>query len=568
MSVARRVEELIEQSSLGTPIAKLLRARTTDAEVAEVRALMSKRSVSSLDPPRESLSLAHIEEDRVDETNTTNGVAMTTYPPPSPPAPPAPTQPPIRPLPVYPALRNDAGIQGNVLAAFNKDYELFMFLQLPDQAHGQAFLTDLLPLVSTNNDVGSFNQAFSAARRAGHEDPDDLSATWMAVSVTSHGLQVLDPATTTVLGQPGWDPSIARFIDGATTAPDVPTTGPEAPPTWLFGRGDQVIDLLIVLAADSAEDLVGITQEVRQIAAVHGVVSVFEQEGRSLPGIRHGHEHFGFKDGISQPGVIGFDPPDPITPNQVAGKPGTLLIEPGEFVLGYPGHNNPGRPVPSWMFDGSFVVVRRLSQDVPGWWAQAEQLSAPLNLRTEAVGAKLVGRWRSGVPVAVDPNADPRSGPDLSGDNDFDYSNDLGGAATPLCAHIRKVNPRAGSVPGQDTVSEKRILRRGIAFGAPFDPAEGKDRGPDAPRGLVFSCYQASIGDQFEFLQETWANNAAFPNPGSGPDPVIGTPGQATVQGSGVAFARFVRIEGALYAFTPSIPTLTLLANGGVLPTP
>ena len=99
---------------------------------------------------------------------------MTTYPSPGPPAPPAPAQPPIRPLPVYPALRNDADIQGNVLAAFNKDYELFMFLQLPDQPHGQAFLVDLLPLVSKNNDVASFNQAFSAARRAGHEDPDDL----------------------------------------------------------------------------------------------------------------------------------------------------------------------------------------------------------------------------------------------------------------------------------------------------------------------------------------------------------------------------------------------------------
>ncbi len=492
---------------------------------------------------------------------------MTTYPQPTPPVPPAPTQPPIRPVPPYPALLNDAGIQGNILAAFNKDYELFMFLQLPDQPRGREFLVDLVPLVSRNNDVAAFNQAFSAARREGHEDPDDLSATWLAVSVTSHGLQILDPEATTVLGLPGWDPSVERFIAGATTAPDVPTAGPEAPPSWFFGRGDQVIDILVVLAADSAADLLGLTQEVRQIAALHGILSVFEQEGRSLPGVRHGHEHFGFKDGISQPGVFGFDPPDPITPSQVAGKPGTLLIEPGEFVLGYPGHNNPGRPVPSWMFDGSFLVVRRLGQDVPGWWAQAERLSGSLNLGTEAVGAKLVGRWRSGVPVAVDSNVDPRSGPDLSSDNNFDFSNDLAGASTPLCAHIRKVNPRAGSLPGQATVGEKRILRRGIAFGSPFDPAEGKDRGPDAARGLVFSCYQASIGDQFEFLQEAWVDNAGFPNPGSGPDPVIGSTGQGTVQGSGVPFARFVQIQGALYAFTPSILTLTLLATGETLPT-
>ena len=91
---------------------------------------------------------------------------------------------------------------------------------------------------------------------------------------------------------------------------------------------------------------------------------------------------------------------------------------------------------------------------------------------------------------------------------------------------------------------------------------------PTHRAGLVFSCYQASIGDQFELLQETWADNAGFPDPGSGPDPVIGNPGQATVQGQSVTLARFVRIEGALYAFTPSISTLTLLATGAALPTP
>jgi Dyp-type peroxidase family len=469
-------------------------------------------------------------------------------------------------------LVSNADIQGNVLAAFNKDYELFLFLQIPDQAHGQAFLNELLPLVSTNCDVAAFNQAFSSARAAAHEDPDDLSATWLSVSVTSHGLGVLNPMATTVLAQPNWDATVARFNAGASTSSDVAAQGPEAPPEWLFGRPDQQIDLLVTLAADSADDLLGITQEVRQISATHGVTLVFEQDGRSLPGVRHGHEHFGFKDGISQPGVIGFDPPDPNTPNQVEGKPGMLLIEPGEFVLGYPGHDNPGRPVPLWMFDGSFVVVRRLAQDVAGWWAQAEGLADTLSVSAEAVGAKLVGRWRSGVPVAVDPNADPRSGSDLSSDNNFDYSNDLTGASTPLCAHIRKVNPRAGTVPGQDAVGQHRILRRGIAFGAPFDPAAGKDHGPDAARGLVFACYQASIGEQFEFLQTNWADPVGFPTPAAGPDPVIGPVGQGTLSAGAapqvVSLSRFVKLEGALYAFTPSIATLGLLATGGTLPTP
>jgi Dyp-type peroxidase family len=220
------------------------------------------------------------------------------------------------------------------------------------------------------------------------------------------------------------------------------------------------------------------------------------------------------------------------------------------------------------MFDGSFLVVRRLNQDVPGWWEQAETLKDSFSAPADAAGAKLVGRWRSGVPVDLSPNTDPRGGADLSNDNNFDYADDPTGAKTPLCSHIRKVNPRAG-VPGQDEVSKHRILRRGIPYGAHFEPAPGKNYGADAPRGLVFACYQASIADQFDFLQDQWADNSEFPAQAAGPDPVIGPAGQATIPGTTTTptpLARFVSLQGALYAFTPSIPTLTALASGTQLP--
>jgi Dyp-type peroxidase family len=503
---------------------------------------------------------------------------MTYTPPqPAPPTPPAPPPvPSVRPAPAYPALALDTNIQGNVLAAFNKDFEMLLFLALPAvQAQGQAFATAMLPILSANAEVASFNAAYREARRAGHEDPDNLSATWVNLSLTATGLAKLAPSTTALLAETFWDPTVARFVAGAATAPDVALSGPEAPSTWLFGGPTQTIDVVVTLAADSANGLLGIAEEVRNIAAANGVLTVYEQDAKALPGARHGHEHFGFKDGVSQPGVTGFDPPDPNTPTQVVGKPGTVLIEAGEFVLGYPGHDNAaGRAVPSWMFDGSFLVVRRLHQDVPAWWAQAENLGAQaLGMSSEQVGAKLVGRWRSGVPVAVDPNADPRSGPDLSTDNDFDHGNDLTGANTPLCAHIRKVNPRAGTIPGPDAVGSRRILRRGIAFGEPFDPASGKDHGPDAPRGLVFACYQASLTDQFEFLQQSWADAANFPTAGAGPDPVIGPDGAGSVDAAGgaaqnVTFGRFVQVQGAVYAFTPSLPTLSMIASGAALPAP
>jgi hypothetical protein len=85
--------------------------------------------------------------------------------------------------------------------------------------------------------------------------------------------------------------------------------------------------------------------------------------------------------------------------------------------------------------------------------------------------------------------------------------------------------------------------------------------------------YQASLGDQFEFLQQSWADAPDFPATGTGPDPVIGPSGTGSVDAAGdaaetMSSGRFPQLQGAVYAFTPSIPTVLMLATGAVLPTP
>jgi deferrochelatase/peroxidase EfeB len=94
----------------------------------------------------------------------------------------------------------------------------------------------------------------------------------------------------------------------------------------------------------------------------------------------------------------------------------------------------------------------------------------------------------------------------------------------PHAAHIRKVNPRDVHTEFGDepTTLARRILRRGIPFGKPLNPAAAaKDRGN---RGLHFLCYQVSISLQFESLIHDWANQAPVPQPG-GHDPLIGQQG-------------------------------------------
>ena len=132
--------------------------------------------------------------------------------------------------------------------------------------------------------------------------------------------------------------------------------------------------------------------------------------------------------------------------NRQQAKPGSELIWPGEFVFGYAGglskqgtggpeHDEPNfvspGPVsvagPAWAADGSYLVIRRLRQDVGLFHkflkrvAQKFQVPAPPpqseppppgvpvgNSAADLVGARFVGRWRSGAPVMRTGNAPPQ----------------------------------------------------------------------------------------------------------------------------------------------------------------
>ena len=483
-------------------------------------------------------------------------------------------------------LRRSTEIQGDVLAGFRKDHVRVLFLRFPDQADPvRAWLTDLIPQVSTTAEVAAFNTEFSAARRRNNGvDPAGMHAVWLNVSLTFQGLAELlgsDPLS----GPIGGDqvPNTQAFQQGAAArAGVVGDTGANAPANWLFGQDGQPVHALLTLAADRERDL-NVAASVQRVAAAKaGLTVVFEQEAATLPGERRGHEHFGFKDGISQPGVAGFDPPEPQDPSQVDGRPGTRIVPAGEFVIGLPrADNQPPAQLPDWAANGTFQVVRRMAQDVPGWWGQVAAnkavldkagVAVPPGARTEWLAARAVGRWRSGASVEHHPDSEPSVKPGSPEDNQISYAtDDQDGHKTPLFAHIRKVNPRdalGGAAAQPAAVDPRRIIRRGVPYGEPFDPAQGNGHGPDAPRGLVFVAYMANLAAQFEFLQQTWLNNVNFPAPDTGGDPVIGvdstdslvlegTPASTTTP---LTFHQFVRTEGTVYAFVPALSTLRKLA--------
>ncbi|MGI4812136.1 MAG: hypothetical protein ACRYGG_02160 [Janthinobacterium lividum] len=189
-----------------------------------------------------------------------------------------------------------------------------------------------------------------------------------------------------------------------------------------------------------------------------------------------------------------------------------------------------------------------------------------------------------GAPVDLSPLADnPTIGTNASQNNDFRY--DINSQSRcPFAAHTRKTNPRA-DLDAFGGTEARRIIRRAIQFGPEVTAAEhehgASSTDPALERGLLFVSYQSNVLNGFQFLQKSWANNAAFPPgknaapaspvistpPGPGFDALIGvntTGGERDLVGTNPAVqtteldltAKWVIPKGGEYFFSPSISAL------------
>ena len=238
----------------------------------------------------------------------------------------------------------------------------------------------------------------------------------------------------------------------------------------------------------------------------------------------------------------------------------------GEFILGYLNHygliaSGPvvpraldvsarcrhTKPVPPYadLADlgrhGTFVVYRKLQQDVAGFWQfmrdeAARRRAQDVDARAVALAAKCVGRWPSGAPLMLEPPR--RTRPDWNDRIRSDTPAIHTDSACPIGAHIRRTHPRDDlkPYPPQQSLSMSeahRLLRRARVYGARRvrpEPTGGthrrRPRGTLArrrqPRGIHFFCVNASIKSQFEFVQQSWCNNPHFGGLYDNKDPIIG----------------------------------------------
>ena len=271
--------------------------------------------------------------------------------------------------------------------------------------------------------------------------------------------------------------SFGAFTAGAAQRAElVGDTGASDPKNWIgdFGKGSDHV--LVTLHAISPEAMTTYSDRLsalfadgnafREIWREDGVALMELKDGKPVPTFK---VHFGYTDGISMTTIRGGPeryPPDHQQP-----------CEPWLFVLLNEAENY-FVPEPHELgLNGSFAVFKMIETDVVGFEKFLQSNKDMID--PELLAAKMCGRWRNGVPLALSPTTDsPPGGIPAEQMNNYEYVNadgsgDPRGLRCPVGAHMRRINPRGQPVTGQGepggSNNTHRLIRRGLPYGPVYD---------------------------------------------------------------------------------------------------
>jgi Dyp-type peroxidase family len=460
-------------------------------------------------------------------------------------------------------LRMLQALQGNILKGHGRNHTANIFFRL-DPAK-QLASRRMLRRLANEKLTDALRQLLDAKR---FKETGRDGGPFVHLALTFKGYQALGLAAKA--------PADPDFQAGMKAPASVAALGDPAVTAW-EAPFQQDLHGVVIAAGDSESTTAALAGSIKDLIKGAGGTVVHTQHGEALRNaVGEGIENFGYVDGRSQPLLLQED-----IDAETAGA-GSSRWDPA-FPLGLALVKDPGT-TDSFSF-GSLFVFRKLEQDVRRFKAREQAVADVLGLAggaRELAGALVVGRFEDGTPVTLSNGAN--GGPPA---NNFSYAGDAG-TRCPMHAHIRKTNPRgSGGAEPEPAEREHLMVRRGIPFEdvkRTIHPAElpettslaqfNAEVAPLLPTGgvgLLFMAYNATIGQQFKFTQQVWANNKNFPVPGThGIDPVIGQgpsnpndqkmkktwdePGSATV--NNVEFSGFVRMRGGEYMFSPSLTFL------------
>ena len=414
----------------------------------------------------------------------------------------------------------------------------YEFLTFREAAGGRAWLKTINQKVSS-----------AAVVKSGHS-----GSRWVTVAFTWNGLRALGVNEDALATFP------EEFRQGmAARATILGTTGANHPDHWAGGLASGDLHAIVILFARDVPERERCRKEHEQfVVQCEGVEVLSSLDLEAIPPFTYAHEHFGYRDRLSQPLIAGTDE----EPTPGSGRP----IKPGEFFLGYSDEENdhPALPQPEILSrNGSYLAYLKMEEHV-GAFRDFLRQHGNTPEEQELIAAKLMGRWRSGAPLVLAPEKDdPELGRDLQRTNDFDYGKmDPHGYGCPLGAHIRRMNPRDTAA----NMQRRKMIRRGGTYGPPLPeavPEDGKERGIAAFVGC------ASLVRQFEFAMNVWANDPTFHELGNERDPFVGTqdgsydltipkrPIKKKIKG----LTAFTTIRGGAYFFLPGMKALRYLAS-------
>ncbi|MGI8685860.1 MAG: Dyp-type peroxidase [Acidimicrobiales bacterium] len=473
-----------------------------------------------------------------------------------------------------PAVDVRAEVQGNVLEAYRLACVRHVVVRVNGASRARAALAAMLDARADGPTVTS---------GAPYDGPQRTPC--LNVGITWLGLRALGVPGASLRTFP------PEFREGMVArAARLGDVGPSAPGNWIdcLRRPASVHLILSVhaetapAAASTAADLLRVAGKAfHPIGVLDGEALVEDTPGvyglyHDVPAVaddgtpttsRRG-EHFGFRDGISQPRFAGIGrPPSPREP-----------LEPlGVVLLGHPSTSPVGVPVPKPEVlgsHGSFTAFRVLAQDVAGLRRYVAEAAAATGVEPELLRAKLCGRWPNGVPLALASTAAEAArvlaaGCDLDG---FDFTDDQDGATCPIGSHARRCNPRAAQIVQRPANRSRRLVRRGVPYGPWLE--HGQEDVDHRERGLLGSFLCASLSSQFEAMQYDWVNlGLQDPSITSTNDPLVGANEPPTssftfhTDGGGWRtlrrLPRFVTTRGGAYCFVPGMSALRWIATAG-----
>jgi Dyp-type peroxidase family len=380
----------------------------------------------------------------------------------------------------------------------------------------------------------------------------DSYTRWLSVAFTWNGLRALGVDETSLATFPD------EFRQGmAARAEIIGATGDNHPKNWVGGLASPDLHAIVVLFARDVAERERCRREHREyLLQCDGVKVLSSLNLEATPPFTYAHEHFGYRDCLSQPYIKGIDG----EPTPGSGP----AVNAGEFFLGYPDENGPpsGLPQPEILsHNGSYLAYLRLEEHVGAFRDYLRQHGETAE-QQEWIAAKLMGRWRSGAPLVQAPdNDDPELGGDAKRTNDFNYAElDPYGYGCPLGAHIRRMNPRDTAT----NMQRRRMIRRGETYGPPLPEGEPDD---GVERGIAAFVGCASLARQFEFAMNAWENDFDFNELGNERDPIFGTQDRTYDMTTPPPIGRkitglpsFTTVRGGAYFFLPGIRALRYLA--------